>query len=81
LLFITRDLTIINENDEKKKGGVKMDIKEIIESEARKQAEVWAKNKKIITGRYPTVEEYFQMKYRFFKVLCKKAYNELKNLL
>ena len=58
-----------------------MDIKEIIESEARKRAEVWAKNKKITTGRYPTVEEYLQMKYRFFKVLCKKAYNELKNLL
>jgi len=83
MLFITRNLTIINENDERKKsiGGVKMDIKEIIESEARKRAEVWAKNKKITTGRYPTMEEYLQMKYRFFKVLCKKAYNELEDLL
>jgi len=84
MLFITRNLTIINENDEREKksiGGVKMDIKEIIESEARKRAEVWAKNKKITTGRYPTMEEYLQMKYRFFKVLCKKAYNELEDLL
>ena len=83
MLYITRNLTIINENDERKKniGGMKMDIKEIIESEARKRAEVWAKNKKITTGRYPTVEEYFQMKYRFFKALCKKVYNELEDLL
>jgi len=61
--------------------GVKMNIKEIIESEAGRQAEVWAKNKKITTGRYPTVEEYLQMKYRLFKALCKKAYNELEDLL
>ena len=84
MLFITRDLTIINENDEREKkniGGVKMDIKEVIESKARKRAEVWAKNKKITTGRYPTVEEYFQMKYRFFKALCRKAYSELEDLL
>ena len=60
---------------------MKMNIKEIIELEAGRQAEVWAKNKKITTGRYPTVEEYFRMKYRFFKVLCKKAYNELEDLL
>ena len=58
-----------------------MNIKEIIESEARRRAEVWAKNKKITTGRYPTMEEYFQMKYRFFMALCKKAYNELEDLL
>jgi len=58
-----------------------MDIKEIIESEARRQAEEWAKNKKITTGRYPTIEEYLQMKYKLFKALCKKAYNELEDLL
>jgi len=69
-------------NDERKNiGGVKMKIKEMIESEAGKRAEVWAKNKKITTGRYPTVEEYLQMKYRFFKALCRKAYNELEDLL
>jgi len=56
-------------------------MKEIIESEAGKRAEVWAKNKKITTGRYPTVEEYLQMKYRFFKALCRKAYSELEDLL
>jgi len=60
---------------------VKMNIKEIIESEAGKRAEVWAKNKKITTGRYPTVEEYLQMKYRFFKALYRKAYSELEDLL
>ena len=58
-----------------------MNIKEVIESEAGKRAEVWAKNKKITTGSYPTMEEYFQMKYRFFKALCKKAYSELEDLL
>jgi len=58
-----------------------MNIKEMIESEARRQAEVWTKNKKITTSRYLTVEEYLQMKYRFFKALCKKAYNELEDLL
>jgi len=66
---------------EKNIGGMKMNIKEIIESEAGKRAEVWAKNKKITTGRYPTVEEYLQMKYRFFKALCRKAYSELEDLL
>ena len=40
--------------------------------EAGKRAEVWAKNKKITTGRYPTVEEYLQMKYKLFKALCKQ---------
>ena len=58
-----------------------MNIKEMIESEAGRQAEVWTKNKKITTSRYLTVEEYLQMKYRFFKALCKKAYNELEDLL
>ena len=68
-------------NFKRNDGGVAMNIKEIIESEAGKRAEVWAKNKKITTGRYPTVEEYLQMKYRFFKALCRKAYNELEDLL
>jgi len=58
-----------------------MNIKEIIESEAGRRAEEWAKMKKITTGRYPTMEEYLQMKYRFFKALCEKAYNELEDLL
>jgi len=58
-----------------------MDIKEIIESEAGRQAEEWAKNRKITIGRYPTIEEYLQMKYKLFKALCKKAYNELEDLL
>jgi len=58
-----------------------MNIKEIIELEAGRRAEGWAKNKKITTSRYPTMEEYLQMKYRFFKALCKKAYNELEDLL
>jgi len=44
-----------------------MNIKEIIEMEAGKRAEDWAKDRKIITGRYPTVEEYLQMKYEFFQ--------------
>jgi len=58
-----------------------MDIKEIIESEAGRQAEEWAKNRKITIGRYPTIEEYLQMKYKLFKALCKKAYNELEDIL
>ena len=58
-----------------------MNIKEIIEMEAGKRAEDWAKDRKIITGKYPTMEEYLQMKYEFFKALCRKAYNELEDLL
>ena len=58
-----------------------MNIKEIIETEARKRGEEWAKDRKIITGKYPTVEEYLQMKYEFFKALCRKAYNELKQIV
>jgi len=58
-----------------------MNIKEIIEGEAGKRAENWAKDRKIITGRYPTIEEYFQMKYEFFRALCRKAYNELKQIV
>ena len=69
-------------NFKRKDGGVAMNIKEIIESEARKRAEEWAKkNRKITIGRYPTIEEYLQMKYKLFKALCKKAYNELEDLL
>ena len=58
-----------------------MDIKEIIESEARRQAEEWAKNRKITAGKYPTMEEYLQVKYRMFQMLSKKAYNELEDIL
>jgi len=39
-----------------------MNIKEIIESEARRRAEEWAKNRKITAGKYPTMEEYLQVK-------------------
>ena len=58
-----------------------MNIKEIIEAEARKRAENGAKDRKIITGKYPTVEEYLQMKYEFSKALSRKAYNELKQIV
>ncbi len=58
-----------------------MNIKEIIEMEAGKRAEDWAKDRKIITGKYPTVEEYLQVKYEFFKALCRKVYNELKQIV
>ena len=58
-----------------------MNIKEIIEGEAGKRAEDWAKDRKIITGKYPTMEEYFQMKYGFFKALCRKAHSELKQIV
>jgi len=56
-------------------------IIEILEKEATKSAEDWAKNKRITDGRYPSVKEYFEMKNRFFLALCRKAYEEIANIL
>ena len=39
------------------------------------------KNRKITAGKYPTMEEYLQVKYRMFQMLSKKAYNELEDIL
>jgi len=47
-----------------------MNIKEIIESEARKRAEVWAINKKITTDRYPAVEEYLSDMKSFINIIA-----------
>ena len=49
---------------------MKMNIKEIIESEARKRAEVWAINKKITTDRYPAVEEYLSDMKSFINIIA-----------
>ncbi len=56
-------------------------IIEILEEEARKKAEKWAKNVKVTTGSYPTLDRYFQMKSSIFEVLCGKAYNELSKVV
>ena len=47
-----------------------MNIKEIIESEARKRAEVWAINKKITTDRYSAVEEYLSDMKSFINIIA-----------
>jgi len=39
------------------------------------------KNRKITAGKYPTMEECLQVKYRMFQMLSKKAYNELEDIL
>jgi len=56
-------------------------IIEILEEEARKRAEQWAKNLKVTTGSYPTLDRYFEMKSSFFKMLCRQAYNELSDVI
>ena len=56
-------------------------IIEILEEEARKRAEQWAKNMKVMTGSYPTLDRYFEMKSSFFEMLCRQAYNELSDVI
>jgi len=56
-------------------------IIEILEEEARKRAEQWAKNLKVTTGSYPTLDRYFEMKSSFFEVLCRKAYSKLGDVI
>jgi len=56
-------------------------IIEILEKEALKETEEWAKKRKVIDGRYPTIEEFFEMKNKFFNALCRKAYEETANII
>lgn len=56
-------------------------ILEILEKEAVKQAENWAKKRRVINGGYPSVKEFFEMKRKFFKALCREAYNELSGIM
>ncbi len=55
-------------------------ILEILEKEAIREAEKWAKDIKIIHGEYPTVEEFLERKEMVFRDLCNKAYHELSKI-
>ena len=56
-------------------------ILEILELEAIKEAEKWAKERKVMDGKYPTMEEFLKRKEKFFKALCNKAYHELSKIM
>jgi len=56
-------------------------ILEILELEAIKEAEKWATDRRVIYGKYPTMEEFLKRKERFFKALCNKAYYELSKII
>jgi len=56
------------------KGGV---MREFLEKEALKKAEEWAKERKIVRGKYPSMDEFFRKKGEIFTILCKKLKEEL----
>ena len=53
---------------------------EVIEKEALKLAADWAKEKKILKGKYPSMEEFFKKKHQFFATICKQLKEEINQL-
>ncbi|RLI59228.1 MAG: hypothetical protein DRO93_08630 [Candidatus Thorarchaeota archaeon] len=56
-------------------------ILKILELEAIKDAERWAIDRKVMYGKYPTMEEFLKKKNEFLKAFLHKAYTELSKIM